>query len=302
MSEVKGIIFDIKRFAVHDGPGIRTTIFMKGCPLKCKWCHNPEGLSPSKEIFYYEYKCMGFGKCIEVCPNDVNIAIEKGISISRNRCSLCTKCIDACPTGARQLVGRELTVNEIIEEINKDIIYYDASGGGVTFSGGEPLMQSAFMKQVLKILKKDGIHTAVDTSGYTSPRTLDSILNNTDLYLYDLKLLNEKEHLKYTGVSNKSIKKNLKIILNSEKDIILRFSIIPGITDNKENINELINFISPMKRIHEIDLLPFHNVYEKYKRLGKKYMMKHISSPSQKKIQSIKETLEKIGLYVKIGG
>ncbi len=302
MSKMTGILFDIKRFAIHDGPGIRTTIFLKGCPLTCWWCHNPEGISPSKEIFYYEYKCMSCRKCVQACPNDAIVATKNSVLTSRERCIPCVRCVEVCPTGARQIVGYEVTVEEVMEEIEKDILYYDTSIGGVTFSGGEPFMQPVFLKAVLERCKEKGIHTALDTSGYASPKVFNSIIDDIDLFLYDLKLLNDRQHWKYTGVSNKLIKKNLGTGSGKGRNVILRFSVIPRITDTKENIDELVNFVSSLKGIHEIDLMPFHNVNEKYKRLGKEYKMEGAQSPSEEKMKNIKGKLEKAGFYVKIGG
>jgi pyruvate formate lyase activating enzyme len=302
MSKKTGMIFDIKRFAVHDGPGIRTTIFLKGCPLKCWWCHNPEGISLSNEIFFHDYKCMGCKNCVQVCPQGAMITTKNGVLISRERCIPCVKCVDVCPTGALQIAGYEISVEEVLNNIKKDAHYYSASAGGVTFSGGEPLTQPMFLKAVLKRCGEKGIHTTLDTSGYASLKVFKSIVDDVDLLLYDLKLLNDKQHQKYTGVSNKLIKNNLETASKRGKDIILRFSVIPKITDTKENIDELVSFLSSLDGMHEIDLLPFHNVNEKYKRLGKEYKMEDVISPSDGNMKSIKGTLEKMGFYVKIGG
>ncbi|MHA1617273.1 MAG: glycyl-radical enzyme activating protein [Candidatus Njordarchaeales archaeon] len=303
-NQIKGLIFDIKRYAIHDGPGIRTTVFMKGCPLKCWWCHNPEGISSSKDLTYFEYKCIRCKTCVKVCPvNAIAFEGEKQV-IDRVACVKCGICAESCPTGALKLVGYEVTVDELMEEIQKDILLYDYSEGGVTFSGGEPLFQPLFLKEALKECKKRDIHVALDTSGYASPEVFESIIEYVDLFLYDLKLLDDEEHQKYTGVSNKIIKKNLITLMEEGrgKDVILRFPIIPGITDTEKNLNELINFVSQLKKINEIDILPFHDVSEKYNRLGMEYKMKVHKAPSEKKLDYIKEKLEEIGLLVKIGG
>ena len=303
-NQIKGLIFDIKRYAIHDGSGIRTTVFMKGCPLKCWWCHNPEGISSSKDLIYFEYKCIRCKTCVHVCPvSAIAFEGEKQV-INRAACIKCGACADSCPTGALKLVGYEITVEELMKEIEKDIILYDHSGGGVTFSGGEPLFQPLFLKEALKECKKRDIHTALDTSGYASPEVFESLMDHVDLFLYDLKLLDDKEHQKYTGVSNKIIKKNLITLVKKGrgKDTIIRFPVIPGITDTKKNINMLLNFVSYLKEINEIDILPFHDVSEKYSRLGKKYKMKIYTAPSEEKLKYIKEKLEENGFYVKIGG
>jgi pyruvate formate lyase activating enzyme len=224
--------------------------------------------------------------------------------INRAACVKCGICSEACPTEALKLVGREINVEELMKEIEKDVLLYDSSGGGVTFSGGEPLFQPLFLREALKECKKGGIHTALDTSGHGSPKVFKSIIEYVDLFLYDLKLLDDEEHQKYTGASNMVIKKNLMTLVEKGrgKDIIIRFPVIPGITDTEKNINELLRFVPYLKCINEIDILPFHDISEKYIRMGKKYKMKAHMPPSKEKLSYIKEKLEGIGLYVKIGG
>ncbi|MEA1994369.1 MAG: glycyl-radical enzyme activating protein [Euryarchaeota archaeon] len=296
-----GMIFDIKKFAVHDGPGIRTTVFFKGCPLSCWWCHNPEGISSSNEIFYHGIKCINCGKCIQICPEEAVIEENDGISILRKKCTSCGLCGEVCPSGALQVVGRKVTVEEIMKEIRGSVIYYDSSNGGVTFSGGEPLMQPTFLKTLLKRCKEEEIHTTLDTAGYASPEAFNSITDDVDLFLYDLKLLNSEQHLKYTGVSNKPIIKNLKRLIEKNSDLIIRFPVIPTITDTEKNIEQLVELVSSL-RIHRIDLLPFHDIREKYERLGKEYRMESTQSPSNETLKKIREKLESNGIKVKIGG
>lgn len=297
-----GFIFDIKRFAVHDGPGIRTTVFFKGCPLRCWWCHNPEGMYLSESVMYFEYKCIGCRTCMQVCPLSA-ISFDTGKQhIDRLRCSSCGICCESCPSGALKCVGRVITVDELMDEIQKDILLYDNSQGGVTFSGGEPLAQYEFLIDVLKECRRLDIHTALDTSGYASEDVFAKVAENVDVFLYDLKLADNAQHIIYTGVSNEPIKRNLKMLAESGRggDVILRFPIIPGATDTEENVNGLIKIISTLDGIKEIDLLPFHDISEKYNRLGMEYKMPVQSAPPQEKLKHIKEVLEELGLYVKL--
>lgn len=302
---VEGMIFDIKRYAIHDGPGIRTTVFFKGCPLNCWWCHNPEGISPKPELMYFEFKCIHCHTCIKICPENAITFDENGIQhINRGKCNGCGICSNACPTNALRLVGRIITIEELMVEVCKDIQLYDNSNGGVTFSGGEPLFQPLFLKEALKACKDHYIHTALDTSGYGSREVLKSIMPNVDLFLYDIKLANEREHEEYTGVSNKIIKGNLKFLVENGRaeDIILRFPVIPEITDTEYNVKEWVKFLSNLTGLREIDLLPFHDVSEKYRRLNREYKMRIHHAPSEETLKWIKEEFEKIGLKVKIGG
>ncbi len=302
---VEGIIFDIKRFAIHDGPGVRTTVFMKGCPLRCWWCHNPEGQLTGFEIMYIEYKCIHCHTCQMVCPEKLIYFDEKEQQhFDRKKCIYCGICTDNCPTGALKFVGLKITVDKLLEELERDFTLFDSSGGGVTFSGGEPLMQPIFLKESLIRLREMHIHTALDTSGYASRDVFRAIIPYTNLFLYDIKLFDEREHIRYTGVPNTIIKENLKFLVenNRGKDIILRFAVIPAITDTDKNVNGWISFIKQLDGIEEIDLLPYHDVGEKFRRLGKEYKMPVDEAPSDEKLKEIKEKFEDIGLYVKIGG
>lgn len=269
MKEI-GIIFNIKKFAIHDGPGIRTTIFLKGCPLRCWWCHNPEGLRLEPQKITIENK------------NEK----EKLASWE-----------------TQEIIGREMSVNEIMEEIKKDIIFYEESNGGVTFSGGEPLMQLEFLYSLLHECKKQHIHTALDTSGYSSLEDLKKINNFIDLYLYDLKIMEDQNHIKYTGVSNKQIIKNLKYLSQNGKQTLIRIPIIPEITDTAINITQLGEFISSLNNVKRVNLLPYHRIGKnKYDKLKMEYKMKDIQSPTNEKMEEIKNDFENFGFQVKIGG
>jgi pyruvate formate lyase activating enzyme len=303
-NRVKGTIFDIMRYAIHDGPGVRTTIFLKGCPLRCWWCHNPEGISSANDLAYFDYKCIDCKTCVNVCPARAITFEGNKYGINRTACTMCGVCAEACPTGALRIIGRQISVEELMKEIERDTILYDSSGGGVTFSGGEPLFQPSFLKEAIKECKNRKIHVALDTSGYASPKIFESIAKHVDLFLYDLKLLDYKEHERYIGVSNKLILENLTALVKKGrgKDVIIRVPVILNITDTAENIRKLLEFVQLLKGVEEVDLLPFHDVSEKYMRIGKKYLMPvHNASPEERLIQ-IKERLEAVGLRVKIGG
>ncbi len=297
-----GLIFDIKRYAVHDGPGIRTTVFLKGCPLRCWWCHNPEGISQEKSLMFFEYKCMQCKICAGVCPTGAISFANDGRHLDRRSCNNCGICSEACPTEALRHAGSIITVEELMKEIEKDVLLYDNSGGGVTFSGGEPLLQPIFLKEALMECKRRDIQTTLDTSGYASEESFSLVMDHVDVFLFDLKLADEEEHRKYTGVSNNPIKENLRMLAGRGRgrDVILRFPVIPGITDTQKNVDGLVEFISTLKGINEIDLLPFHDVSEKYDRLGIEYKMPMRQAPSQEKLKYISKRFEEIGIYVKI--
>jgi pyruvate formate lyase activating enzyme len=298
----EGLIFDIKRFAIHDGPGIRTTVFLKGCPLRCWWCHNPEGIRPVSEPMYFEYKCIECRTCAGVCPAGA-IALENGTHyLEREKCTGCGVCSEACPTGALRLAGRVITVEGLLQELEKDVLFYDNSGGGVTFSGGEPLMQHRFLMEALRECKKRDLSTALDTSGYAAGDVFAAVLDYVDIFLFDLKLADDGEHRKYTGVSNAPIKNNLRLLAEAGRgsDVILRLPVVPGVTDTEQNIAGLLDIVLPLKGIRRIDLLPFHDVSEKYCRLGREYKMPACGAPTPERLKYIKKCFERAGFIVKI--
>lgn len=252
----KGIIFDIKKFAIHDGPGIRSTVFIKGCPLQCWWCHNPEGR---------------------------NIQPEEMLGGS--------------------MVGREVSVDQVIEEIEKDKVFYDQSKGGATFSGGEPLVQPEFLKQLLQECRKREIHTVLDTSGYAPTHIFTSFINLVDLFLYDLKIIDEKQHKFYTGVSNQLILENLKELNKANKRVYIRFLVIPGITDTRENIEATARVISSSGNVEEVDLLTYHQLAgEKYRKLGREYRMSNVNTILKDELEAVKNAFEQHGFKTNIGG
>ena len=300
----KGIIFDIKRYAIHDGPGIRTTIFFKGCSLRCWWCHNPEGLVIQPELIFKENRCIkGCTECIISCPKEALSRVDQYISINRKECDLCGECVKVCPAGALEIIGREMRVQEIVKEIEKDMIFYDESGGGVTFSGGEPLMQPEFLDALLEECKERDIHTAIDTCGYAPFEVIEKIRDKVDLFLYDIKMMDDEKHIEYTGVSNEPILDNLKKLAEQGSVIMVRLPIMPGINDDDDNINKIAEFILSLRCIKDISLLPYHRAgSEKYQRLNKAYRMDKTQPSSDEKIVEIKKNLEHLGFKVKVGG
>lgn len=265
-------IFDIERNSYVDGPGIRTTVFFKGCNLRCAWCHNPESQSPKPQMMFYKNKCTGCGKCKEKCPNHLE------------SCELCGKCTLYCPHDAREICGKEYTVDEVMREILKDKAFYDHSGGGVTFSGGECMLQIDFLEEILKTCKENGIHTAVDTAGHVPYEYFERILPYTNLFLYDVKCYDSEKHKKYTGVRNELILENLKKLLATGKSVWVRIPIIPTVNDTVEEIQRIKAYISSCGKPEKIELLPYHAMGEhKYAAINRESHMFPIPS---------KETME----------
>jgi len=265
---MKGIVFDIKRFAIHDGPGIRTTVFMKGCPLQCWWCHNPESQDMKTET-------------------DVKKILLDGISFEKT-----------------EALGKLMSVDEVMEVLEKESIFFDESGGGVTFSGGEPMLQTKFLIGLLKASKVKGFHTAVDTSGFANTENFNEILGITDLFLFDLKLINGAEHKKFTGVSNELIIKNLRFLVENKALVIIRIPLIPGINNSENEVCAMINLLKSFDgKIKEVHLLPYHDfAKKKYQRFDKENKLINLPALEKSQIQHIKLSFEKAGFLVKIGG
>jgi pyruvate formate lyase activating enzyme len=294
-------IFNIQKFSVHDGPGIRTTVFFKGCPLKCMWCHNPESQNITTQILYDRDKCVLCGTCEKICPKKA-IKIENNILTTDESCDCCGQCVIYCIQGARQIAGKEYTVDEVVMEVLKDKVFYEKSNGGATLSGGEPLIHIDFVEELLKKLKDNNIHTAVDTCGAVSFENLRRASKYTDLFLYDIKLMDDEKHLEFTGMSNKLILDNLKKLSQIHKNINIRMPIIEGVNGDEEHIIETIRFIEGLN-ISKVNLLPYHDIAKhKYKKLGKVYEDDRMSKPSDEKMQKFKEMFENKGYKAKIGG
>jgi pyruvate formate lyase activating enzyme len=298
-----GVVFNIQRFSVNDGPGIRTTVFLKGCPLHCPWCHNPESISPSREIALRADRCIRCGDCLTACKNNAIHRVNGSFTLDRVLCARCGECVEVCVTDARAVIGDEMTVEELMNEIKKDMIFYRQSGGGASFSGGEPLLQHEFLSAVLKECREEGIHTTVDTSGFASAAVLKSIADDTDLFLYDLKLMNDTKHREFTGVSNHRVLENLRLLIDWNKNVIIRLPLIPALNDDEESIRALGTFVASLQTIREIHVLPYHRSgIEKYQRIGSVYSMASLEVPLQEMLQSVVKTLNQYVSQVTIGG
>lgn len=275
----KAIIFDIQRNSFVDGPGIRTTVFFKGCNLKCAWCHNPESQSAKPQMMFYKDKCTGCGKCKSVCPHHLE------------QCELCGKCTLYCPVDARKVCGKEHTVDEVLKEVLKDQAFYETSGGGVTFSGGECMLQIDFLAEILKKCKENGIHTAVDTAGHIPFESFEKILPYTDLFLYDVKMFDNENHKKYVGVGNDLILENLKKLFKAGAKIWVRIPVIAEVNDSVEEMQKIKCFLDSCGAPEKVDLLPYHAMGEnKYIAIGKN--AQYFNPPDNNKLNELKAVFD----------
>ncbi len=300
---ISGLVFNIMRFSVHDGPGIRTTVFLKGCPLQCAWCHNPESISPQPEMMLRREHCLRCGACIAACPAGAIEATPAGLVTHREKCIACGICAETCPVEARVRVGRAMNVAEVMQKVLTDRIFYDQSGGGVTFSGGEPTRQPDFLHALLTAARQEGLHTVVDTCGYAPWSVFERIAPLTGLFLFDIKIVNAEKHRQWTGVSNRRILDNLTRLDARGCALNLRLPIIPGINDSPEVIEELAALLKRLRNTKKLHLLPFHRGgAEKYHRLGRAFHLEGALPPDRAAVERMADGLRDHIEEVHIGG
>lgn len=299
--EMEGVLFNIQRYSLHDGPGIRTIPFFKGCPLSCKWCSNPESQRPTPELIFKKSDCIRCGKCIEACKQQA-LSVSNAFFIDRERCIQCGKCTQVCPTQALEMKGKRMTVADVMRELQKEENLYRRSGGGITLSGGEPLAQPDFARELLKACKEKGWHTAMETTGFTTPEVIAEVFPYVDLALTDIKAINPAVHLANTGIENSQILENLLRISFLTKTIV-RIPVIPGVNDNPEEIHNIAEFARLMFNVDTLHLLPYHSFGEnKYGLLGRIYPMGEADSIAESKMELLKSEVESSGFHCHIGG
>ena len=271
-NEITGLVFDIQKFSIHDGPGIRTTVFLKGCPLRCAWCHNPESKDGGYELSFSRDKCIGCGSCFKACPNGCHVMEGDTHTLLRGRCEQCGICTEACYAGALELVGKTMTVDEVLAEVLKDKSFYDNSGGGMTISGGEPLAQSRFTELLLNRAKDENLHICIETSGYCRSEYLSSLVSKVDIFLFDYKATDPEIHRTYVGVDNRLILKNLEFLNDAGAGLHIRCPVIPGINDDDEHLHGIADIANRFPNIRQVDVLPYHRLgVGKSERIGKEY-------------------------------
>ncbi len=298
-----GLVFNIQRYSVHDGPGIRTTVFLKGCPLRCAWCHNPEGISPHRELMVIETRCVSCLECCRACPAAAEFSGDRPLPARHAQCRLCGACVEACPTQARRMAGQDLSVDELLAALLEDRVFYEESGGGVTFSGGEPLLQAEFLCEALGECRARGLTTAVETCGLAAQPDLLRVARLADVVLYDLKLLDEEKHRRYTGASNRQILENLKALGREHQQIWIRVPLVPGVNDSATELGAIARLAASIPAVRQVNLLPFHRAgIHKSRRLGRGEEMAQTMPPRAEAMAEAMALFEKAGVISRAGG
>lgn len=301
-SPPKGLVFSIDRFVCEDGPGIRTTVFLKGCPLRCIWCHSPESISAAPQLLFHSNRCIGCGACVEACPRDAQIVSPADRRVLWESCDNCSDCVAACPSAALEMAGEWLSVEQVMAAVERDLVYYRNSAGGVTFCGGEPTMQHEFLLACLEACKDLGIHTALDTCGQVKWSVLEEMLPYVSLFLYDIKHMDSARHKEFTGVGNELILENLVRIGERGKPIWVRIPLIPGYNDSEDNLRGVAEFVGPLQTVEKISLLPYNVVTgAKYRSIGKKYRLEQVVPYAKDEEKVPAKMLSHLGTKVELG-
>jgi len=297
----QGLIFDIQRYSVHDGPGIRSLIFLKGCPLSCLWCSNPESQKASPELAFHRTFCIGCGVCVDGCPHQAIHLEGATIKVDRSKCDVCGECVKVCSPEALSIIGKWMTVEQVLAEVERDLIFYEVSQGGITVSGGEPLAQTHFVEALLKASKARGMKTAIETAGYAPWSSVEHIIRYTDLVLYDLKHIDPVVHRRLTGVSNRLILENVRRIANLGVPLTVRCPVVPGFNDDSHDMDALFHFVANLPGVKQVDLLPYHRLGgPKYTMLGHDYALKEVRPPTRQDLERLTQVANKRGLKVNV--
>lgn len=296
---IKGVIFDVKTFAIHDGPGIRTTVFLKGCPLRCKWCHNPEGLSVSPRIWHFPEKCIGCGQCVSVCAEGA-VRAQTNAWIDSTYCCDCGRCVEACSTTALCYDSYQVSADNLVEQVASDVVFYTASGGGVTLSGGEPTLQSAFALELLRLLKKRGIHTTIESCMYCDPKVWRCFFSLVDQFIVDLKCFDSTQHRELTGADNRVILDNFQLLAQNHEKILVRTPLIPGMTASADNLCKIADFVSSVRNDIPMELMNYNSLASgKYRLMGKNYELGVDAQPFKKEeLVKLQHLVEERGIRV----
>jgi len=298
-----GVVFDLRRYALHDGPGIRTTVFLKGCPLRCDWCHNPESRAPEPQLLVRASRCLHCGACVAACPRGALALRDDGVATDPEACAACGACAEACPAEARELIGRRMTVADVLREVERDRPFFDQSGGGVTISGGEPLAQPDFTRALLAACRERDLHTVLDTSGHAPPEVAVMLAGLADLVLFDLKHPDDERHRAGTGVGNALILDNLRCMLAAGVDVLVRIPLVPGYNDGVADLERAAALVAALEPVPPVELLAFHPAAEeKHRRFGLPY--RHVGARTQgpAALDACRDSFTRAGVTAIVGG